>query len=919
MRSTRPRSDAAQRPPRWRQRSNHVSRHHPRRRAPDLPLQRDVQGRAARHAGLGGAERHREGRAATEEPVRRGARAAERGRGPALLPRGARAAHPRRLRPREPAARPGRRRRAVRGRRGARRGDAQDGAPGTAPGGLRHAHCCARCARGCGPRTSGCHGRAGDVAARGGAGLRAVAYRMRARRRDHRAGGRRAGVVQRGRWRRALPALSASALPAPAAEPAAASGVPRSPRSERPPGGTPRARSAACRGSPPLRRSICPLSPRRGRLTFRPGLLGASRVGAPLGHSNSDPLRRFVIGTAGHIDHGKTALVKALTGVDTDRWEEEKRRGITIDLGFAPLPLGDVIQASVVDVPGHEGFVRNMLAGATVIDVALLVIAADEGIMPQTEEHLAIVELLGVRRGIPVITKRDLVDSDWLDLVQSEVSTRLGKSRVRWDESVATSVVTGEGLAELRDALRRVAGDLVERPADDLFRLPIDRVFAVAGAGTVVTGSTWSGSVKVGDAVQLLPLGREARVRSIEVHGQTAERAVPGRRTALALVGVDRSELARGHVAVTGSGWQATKLIDVAAELLPTARKPVASRTRVRVHLGTAEVLARAVQTPAIAPGERGLARLVLETAVVARGGDRFVLRSFSPVTTIGGGVVLDPFPPPRTRLRRRRVALEQGPAARLGVLAVEAGLMGLAIDSLAVRLGVSPGRVTAVIAEVGETVITSAETVVDRQAVVAEAGRLAEVVRRYHEEHPLDPGMSLQALRAAVGTPAPPSAVTDAVLEFGVKSGKLEVGGSVARQQSWRPALDARATDASEKITRRLADARWQIPTVAELEREFPGVPVRALLSHFARNGTAEPIDAERYAATGALAEFRAALEAALVELGSATPAALRDRFGLTRKYLIPLLEWADRRGVTRRAGDARVLARLTAGKGGS
>src|SRR5947208_3661788 len=372
------------------------------------------------------------------------------------------------------------------------------------------------------------------------------------------------------------------------------------------------------------------------------------------------------------------------------------------------------------------------------------------------------------------------------------------RSRVRWDESVATSVVTAEGLADLRDALRRVAGDLVERPADDLFRLPIDRVFAVAGAGTVVTGSTWSGSVRVGDTVQLLPLGREARVRSIEVHSQTAERAVPGRRTALALVGVDKSDLTRGHVAVTGPGWQATKLIDVAAELLPTARKPLASRTRVRVHLGTAEVLARAVQTRAIGPGQRGMARLMLETPVVARGGDRFVLRSFSPVTTIGGGVVLDPFSPPHTRLRRRRLSLEQGRAG-------------------------------------------------------------------------------------------------------------------------WRPALDARATDASERLAQRLADARWQVPTVAELEREFPDSPVRALLSHFARNGTAEPIDAERYAAKGALAEFRAALEAALVELGPATPAVLRDRLGLTRKYLIPLLEWADRRGVTRRAGDARVLARLTAGKGGS
>jgi len=642
-------------------------------------------------------------------------------------------------------------------------------------------------------------------------------------------------------------------------------------------------------------------------------------VGAPLGHSHSDPLRRFVIGTAGHIDHGKTALVKALTGVDTDRWEEEKRRGITIDLGFAPLPLGDAIQASVVDVPGHEGFVRNMLAGATGIDVALLVIAADEGIMPQTEEHLAIVELLGVRRGIPVITKRDLVDSEWLDLVRSEVSTRLGASRVRWDDALATSVVTGEGLPELQEALRRIAGDLVERPADDLFRLPIDRVFAVAGAGTVVTGSTWSGSVAVGDMVRLMPLGREARVRSIEVHGQAAERAVPGRRTALALVGVDKNELERGHVAVTGAGWQATRLIDVAAELLPGARKALASRTRVRVHLGTAEVLARAVQTSAIAPGQRGLARLVLETPVVARGGDRFVLRSFSPVTTIGGGVVLDPFAPSRTRLRRRRVAVEQGPAVRLGILAGEAGLMGLGTDTLAVRLGVSPGRVPAVITEAERTVLASPETVVDRPAVAAEAGRLAEVLQRYHEAHPLDPGMSLQALRAAVGTPAPPSAVLDAVLDVGVKSGQLEIAGSVARRPRWRPALDAQATDASDKLARRLADARWQVPTVAELEREFPGSPVRALLSHFARAGTAEPIDAERYAAKGALAEFRAALEAALAELGTATPAQLRDRLGLTRKYLIPLLEWADRRGVTRRAGDARVLARLTAGKGGS
>ena len=636
---------------------------------------------------------------------------------------------------------------------------------------------------------------------------------------------------------------------------------------------------------------------------------------------HSSPIRRFVIGTAGHIDHGKTALVKALTGVDTDRWEEEKRRGITIDLGFAPLPLDDQVQASVVDVPGHEGFVRNMLAGATGIDVALLVVAADEGIMPQTEEHLAIVELLGVPRGIPVITKRDLVEPEWLDMVGAEVSERLKTSRVRWEDPVTTSAVTGEGLDGLRSALRQVAEDLIERPAADLFRLPIDRVFAVAGAGTVVTGSTWSGTVAVGDAVRLLPLEREARVRSIEVHGQAADRAVPGRRTALALVGVDKSELARGHVAVTGAGWRATTMLDAAVELLPAARKPIASRTRLRVHLGTAEVLARVVQVRSIGPGERGLARLILETPLVARGGDRFVLRSFSPVTTIGGGVVLDPFPTPRPRLRQRRLAADQPTVERLRLVALEAGLAGVPLASLSVRLGFLPERVPAVIAATTD-LLTAGDTVVALGVVTTEAARLADVLRRYHEEHPLDPGMSLQALRAAAGAPAPPAAVVDAVLEVGTGGregkAKLEIVGSVARLAGWRPAFDARTSDLRETLTRRLVEARWQVPTLGELEREFPGAPLRALLAHLAREGAAEQIDQERYAARQALDAFRTSLEAALVELGQATPAELRDRFGLTRKYLIPLLEWADRRGITRRAGDARVLARLTAGKGG-
>ena len=614
----------------------------------------------------------------------------------------------------------------------------------------------------------------------------------------------------------------------------------------------------------------------------------------------------FVVGTAGHIDHGKTALVKALTGVDTDRWEEEKRRGITIDLGFAPLPLPGGIKASVVDVPGHEGFVKNMLAGATGIDVALLVIAADEGIMPQTEEHLAIVELLGVRRGIPVLTKRDLVDDDWLGLVRTEVAERLSHSRVRWHAPMAVSAVRGDGLEELKSALADLAGDLTTRHTTDLFRLPIDRVFALPGAGTVVTGSTWSGTVTAGASVRLLPLDREVRVRSIQVHSADAEKAGPGRRTALALVGVDKEEIERGHVAVTGPGWAATSALDVSLELLPSVQKPLAVRSRIRVHLGTAEVFARVAQVPAIAPGQTGLARLVLESPMVARGGDRFVIRSFSPVTTIGGGTVLDPFPPTRFRVSERR--LDRPIPERLAALVEEAGLMAVAASDLAVRLGVLPSDVPRTIEEAGKSILTVGETLVARRAIAAAVEGLGLVVTAHHEAHPLDPGLSLQALRAAVGAA---DAVMDLIVDQGVKKKAWELteGGAAVRKPGWQVAHKASAGKASERLAQRLAEARWQIPTVAELEKEFSDPTVPALLAHLAREGSVERVDQERYALKQALEEFRQAVEGTLRELGAATPAQFRDRLGLTRKYLIPLLEWADRRGITARKGDTRVL----------
>lgn len=616
----------------------------------------------------------------------------------------------------------------------------------------------------------------------------------------------------------------------------------------------------------------------------------------------------FVVGTAGHIDHGKTALVKALTGVDTDRWEEEKRRGITIDLGFAPLPLSDGIKASVVDVPGHEGFVRNMLAGATGIDLALLIIAADEGIMPQTEEHLAIVELLGIRRGIPVITKRDLVDEEWLGLVRTEVVERLSRSRVQWQAPIAVSALRGEGLDELKHSLELLARDLADRPPDDLFRLPIDRVFALPGAGTVVTGATWSGTVSAGGTVRLLPLDREVRVRSIQVHSQDTARAGPGRRTALALVGVNKEELERGHVAVTGPGWAATSTLDVSLELLPAVKKPLAIRTRIRVHLGTAEVLARVAQVRAIVPGETGRARLLLEKPLVARGGDRFVVRSFSPVTTIGGGIVLDPFPPKRPRVGERGLSVDQVPAERLTRFVDEAGFVGVRESGLAVRLGILPSDIARTIEAAGKGILAVGDTLVARRAIATAVDRLAAIVAAHHEEHPLDPGLPLQSLRASSGAP---DQVMDLIVEHGVKKKAWELteGGAGVRRPGWQAALKAHAGEASLRLAQRLAEARWQLPTVAELQREFADPSVPALLAHLAREGSVERVDQERYAVKQALDEFRRAVEETLRELGAATPAQLRDRLGLTRKYLIPLLEWADRRGITSRKGDTRVL----------
>jgi selenocysteine-specific elongation factor len=600
-----------------------------------------------------------------------------------------------------------------------------------------------------------------------------------------------------------------------------------------------------------------------------------------------------IIGTAGHIDHGKSALVTALTGRAMDRLAEERRRGITIDLNFAPLDLGNGAVAGVVDVPGHEDFVRTMVAGASGVDLALLVVAADEGIMPQTLEHLSVLEHLGVPLGIPVLSKCDLVDRDWLDLVTLELSELLARSAIEFRPPVCVSARTGEGVDELRRQIAECAPAVAPRVSGDLFRLPVDRAFSVAGVGTVVTGTAWSGRLAVGDEVALLPLGTRGRVRSIEMHGRAVERSEPGQRTAVGIAGIRRDGVARGSTLVAaGDAWEPTAALDVELSLDPAAPRPLVHRTRLRVHLGTAETIARVLPRPAIEPGARGLARLALESPVVARGGDRFVIRSFSPVSTIGGGVVLDPMPPVR-RARWPAGLAADGAGDRLTAL-VERRIAGVPASKLPLLLGIPPDRARTVAAgvpalrQVGELWVTA--------ALMEDLGtRCLDLLRRYHRENPIERGMPLETLRSSLRAPDP---VVEAVLAGLARTGRMRRQEGLVALAGFAP----RATGgdaAVDEIVRLVEDAGLTPPSVQELERHTGRRDVSAILRLAASAGRVEPVERDRYFARLPLDRFVQALR----EGGAGdeiVPSQLRQRLGISRKYLIPLLEWADGKGVT-------------------
>jgi selenocysteine-specific elongation factor len=626
-----------------------------------------------------------------------------------------------------------------------------------------------------------------------------------------------------------------------------------------------------------------------------------------------------VVGTAGHIDHGKTALVAALTGIDTDRLPEERRRGISIDLGFAPLTLGpDAPPASVVDVPGHEGFVKNMVAGASGIDAVLFVVAADEGMMPQSHEHLLVLEALGIERGVVAITKADLVDADWAELVAETVREELRGSALAEAPVVRVSSRTGEGMEALRRTLARVVAAAPGRRDDFPFRMPIDRSFGLTGVGTVVTGTVWSGAISEGEVVLGLPSEERARIRSVEVHGERVNSALPGRRAAIGLGGGGHA-FARGTVLVSPDRpWRAWMRVEVAAWLAPSAPRALRGRDRVRVHHGTTEAMGRLrwYTDRGVAPGGEEYALLELESPIVAAVGDRFVLRAYSPVATIGGGRVLALGGrrlrgPGKVERRESLAALDAAPAGERLLRALElADTEGIEATGLPIATGLGERDLAAAAEAAGSGIERRGDRWFAASARERAMARVGAALEAFHVREPLRPGMPLEAARQAARAPA---ALVESAIEALERSGVVERRGAALAIGGHRVELDAGDRRVVERAMMRYGEAGLEPPETGALAAEL-GIDasrLRELLRLLERQGRLVKLGNDWYADAGALARAeRMLVERLGREEAGADTGAFKELFGVTRKYLIPILEYFDRRGLTRRDGNRRVLA---------
>ena len=629
-----------------------------------------------------------------------------------------------------------------------------------------------------------------------------------------------------------------------------------------------------------------------------------------------------VIGTAGHIDHGKTTLVKALTGVDADRLPEEKQRGITIDIGFAELDLGDV-HASFVDVPGHERFVKNMLAGASGIDIVMLIVAADEGVMPQTREHFNICRLLGISHGIIAITKSDLADDETLDLVQLDIAQLVEGTFLENAEVVVTSASTGNGLEDILSVIRSTAKKVL-RPADVSHAfLPIDRSFTVKGHGAVVTGTLQAGEIRPASNVEILPDKIPVRVRGIQSHGRASESATAGRRVAVNLGGVDHSSIERGMILADRGIFEPTQSLDIELELLADAPRPLRSRQRVRVHIGTAELLGRVSvlnELGEIVPGETDLVQLRLESPTVAVHGTRVIIRSYSPQETIAGGRVLEPF---ATRHRRKSLAAVRSFLASLAdpgisnldltyALITRAGRVGMAAHDLISRTGwlwstLEP-EIKTLIAD--SAIVNAGNHYLSTGAFESLRRKLVAGVKRHHDADPLAKGVSKELLREDVSTDTFAAAIDSLVA-----SGTLAVEGDTVSLAERKQTLTPAESIAKTILQDGLRQAGLEVPKINELldsasrESKLPAQHVRRVLQTLLDSREIVKITDDLYFVKAALDLLTAKIREQAGGDRTIDVAKFKEISGVSRKYAIPLLEYFDREKITIRTGDKRVI----------
>jgi len=632
-------------------------------------------------------------------------------------------------------------------------------------------------------------------------------------------------------------------------------------------------------------------------------------------------MKRIILGTAGHIDHGKTALIKALTGIDTDRLKEEKERGITIDLGFAHLDLDENISIGIVDVPGHERFVKNMLAGVGGIDLVALIIAADEGVMPQTREHVAICKLLEIKSGLVVITKTDLVEEDWLALVEEDVKEFLKGTFLDGCPLVFTSAKTGQGLQEFLTQLSRIAREVETRNVSGPFRMPIDRVFTMKGFGTVVTGTLTSGSVKVEDQVEVFPRNIIARIRNIQIHNQSAVEAAAGQRTAFNLSGVEKSFIERGDVLSIPGRLYPTTLIDSKMSLLGSAPHPIKQRARVRFHHGTAEVMARVIllDRDRLEQGGQAYVQLMLEKPLSALPGDRFVIRSYSPIITIGGGRILEV---KTTRYRRNRKevldhlkVLETGTHHEVvEAMLLKAGVAGLSLEELYPRFDLPLDQIRRHIKDLidkGCAILIDKEKMqaTHRLPFEAMARRAEEQLSSFHRENPLKRGMSREELRSKIAPSADKTFTR--CMEYLQKKGKLVVEKDLVRLSTHKVKLQEEQTEFKRRLEEEFRSSGFQPPSPHEAfsRLSIPEQDGKEMLQLLINEGAVTRIKDKVIYHSNNLSKAEEMLAAFLKEKGEITAAQFRDLLDISRKYAIPLLEHFDSKKVTFRKGDVRVL----------